>query len=340
MQINVFLFIKKIGKCFLKYVPFSISSRILLILPDRLLIFKNPIKIVIEPTNICNLRCPLCLTGINSLEREKGFMTYKQFVEIFNTLPNNVRLIELFFMGEPFLNKDIFKMIRYAEDHGKQVKISTNATVIGDMTQDILDSGLSDLWVCLDGATKKTHEEYRVGSNFEDILRNIKKLCSAKKEQRLSKPFITLQFLIMKHNEHEIPQIKQIAKQLGVDHIAYKRITLGTTEDIDQKNRHAEKFLPKNKKYIRDKNIDIEEQPKPKYICQWTWMSTILWNGDIIPCCHDPNGELIIGNVFQDGGFQKIYKSKRYKNIRKQILQRQLTICKQCTWDIEPFIDI
>ena len=44
----------------------------------------RPMNITLEPTNICNLFCPICETGAGTLDREEGHMTLKQFKSIIN----------------------------------------------------------------------------------------------------------------------------------------------------------------------------------------------------------------------------------------------------------------
>ncbi len=293
-------------------------------------------RVVIEPTNACNLKCRLCPTW-QYMKREKGFMKLENFKNIIDDNKNIFKRVSMIFAGEPLLNKDLFKMVKYAEDKAIGVLLSTNTTLFdGNKIEELFDSGLSYLIVCLDGATKKTHEQYRQGSNFEQIKKSIKKICQAKKERKAKKPYIDLQFLVMKQNEHEIESIIKLAQSLGVDRLTLKTLSLGSFVDLDKKIQLAKENLPKDSRYSRFifKNNILKEKSKPR-LCSWLRQAVILWNGDVAMCCYDFNGELILGNIFEDNGFKKIFKSKKYRKYRKMAIQRRFKLCQNCNYSAE-----
>lgn len=309
---------KNILKKIYKHTP----KKIIHYIPDKIITQLAPHLIVIEPTTLCNLKCPLCPR--TKLTRLHGSMKFKEFKKITDKLPKTINTMELYFMGEPLMNKEIFKMVKYAEKNKISTKISTNVMLLDKYNDEIFDSNLSHLIVTLDGATKKSHEAYRIGSNFDKITKTIKELCISKEKLNLKKPEITLQFLIMKENENEIEKIIKLSKELGVDHLTLKTISLGA-ENTEKIEKLKKKYLPENKKYIRNKYENKTD------ICYWAFCSVILWNGDITICCYDFDGEYIQGNAIKDD-FNKIYKSKEYKELRKKILKRELKICKKCDY--------
>jgi len=305
-------------------------------LPARFYYFGFNGRIAIEPTNACNLKCRLCPTW-QYMKRDRGFMKLDDYKIIIDENADIFKRINMIFAGEPMLNKDVFEMIRYAEEKGIEVLVSTNTTLFDDdRIENLFDSGLSYLIVCLDGATKETHEQYRRGSNFEQIKENIKKICQAKRVKGLRKPYIILQFLVMKQNEHEIDKIIELAEDLGVDKLDLKTLSLGSFVDLDKKIKLARENLPKDSRYSRFmfKHGILKEKSKPR-ICSWMRQSLIFWNGDLSMCCYDSNGELIIGNIFRDGGFKKILKSKKYRQYRKMAIQRELKLCQNCNYSSE-----
>lgn len=300
-------------------------------LPYQLCDFGFNGSIIIEPTNECNLKCPLCPTSQN-MKREKGFMRLKDFKVIIDENIDIFKNIYMNFAGEPLLNKNVFKMVKYAEEKGIKTMISTNTTLLHRYIDEILNSGLSSLIVCLDGATKDTHELYRVGSDFNKIKENIRKICEEKRKRDLIKPVISLQFIVMKQNEHEIERIIKLAKSLGVDKLVLKSVSLGSWVPINKKIELAKSYLPHQKRYSRY-TVDDKGIPHIKAkvnVCPWIRQSVIYWNGDVTLCCYDYNGELIVGNVFDDGSFKKIWKSEKYKKYRKAVIRRELPLCKNC----------
>src|SRR5512145_1377052 len=53
------------------------TSFLLSAVAKRHLVWGVPPVLTIEPTNICNLRCPLCVTGNGSMERPYGRMDFE-----------------------------------------------------------------------------------------------------------------------------------------------------------------------------------------------------------------------------------------------------------------------
>lgn len=311
----------------LKSLKQNIGSLILSYLPWQFCNFGFSGRIIIEPTNICNLRCPMCSTS--KMKRKRGFLSFENFKKIIDDI-SDLKSVSMNFAGEPLLNKDIFKMVKYAEAKNIKILISTNTVFLDRYMDEALDSGLSNLIVCLDGATKESHERYRRGSNFESIKRNIRDFCKEKKRRNFEKPHVILQFLVMKHNEKEIPAIINLAEDLDVDVLELKTLSLGAHHNMDKKVELAKKFLPSEKysRYIwKDGKPILKYKPK---LCHWVRQSVILWNGDVICCCYDFEGELVVGNVFRDGGFKKIWNSNKYKKYRKKILRREFNLCKNC----------
>jgi radical SAM protein with 4Fe4S-binding SPASM domain len=267
------------------------------------------------------------------MTRKRGSMTFVQFKQIVDEIEGKINRIYLTNFGEPFLNDDLVNMIRYASNKGIRIKVSTNTTKLrNDLIKEILNCGLDQLIVCLDGATKTTHEKYRIGSNFEEVAENIKKICSEKKKRKLGKPTIVLQFIVMRHNEHEIDKIKELALKLGVDVLALKSVSLGSWGDNSLRKKFSEEYLPKNLDYIRYVSKNGVLKPKRhSEVCHWVMKNgVILWNGDLTICCYDYDGYYVIGNVFRDGGFFKLHKSDKFRKIRKKIVKKELELCKNC----------
>lgn len=305
-------------------------------LPSILYYFGFNGRLAIEVTNSCNLRCRLCPTWQN-MKRERGFMALEKFKIIIDDNQDILKRLDMIFAGEPLLNKDVFRMIKYAEDRSVRVLLSTNTTLFSDeKIEELFDSRLSYLVVCLDGATKETHEQYRRGSDFNQVVNNIEKICRFKKEKKLSRPYLVLQFLVMKQNENEIEKIIKLAKDLGVDKLSLKTLSLGSFVELDRKIELAKENLPLDDNYSRFtfKSGLLKEKSKPR-LCAWLKQAVVLWNGDVSMCCYDFNGDLAVGNIFTGGGLKKILKSKKYRQRRKMAIQRKFKLCQNCNYSAE-----
>jgi MoaA/NifB/PqqE/SkfB family radical SAM enzyme len=144
-------------------------------------------EVTIEASSACNCRCIMC--AVPQLKREKGLMKFDDFRAIVDKLPSSIRQVDFAFAGEPLLNPDIFKMVRYFRgiSQSARIRISTNGMRLRYFSpEEVLRSGVSEIDVALDGATAATHESYRQGSSFEEICESLKNLCATKKRLGLA----------------------------------------------------------------------------------------------------------------------------------------------------------
>ncbi len=187
-------------------------------------ILGNPYYIVLDPTSYCQLDCPFC----GREERPVSTMKFSDFAAILEGLGKTCTNLELYNWGEPFLNKEILEMIRHASsEYGIFTRISSNLNIDKpDLYRELVSSGLNWLTISLDGASQATYEKYRVKGSFDTVVRNIKILVARKRELRQVEPKLVWQFLVFRHNEHEIEMAKQMAKELGVDEIAFRKPNL------------------------------------------------------------------------------------------------------------------
>ena len=91
-----------------------------------------PVWLTIDPTNICNLKCPFCPTGNGGIKRPKGMMNKENFEKIMNMLGPYLLHIDMMNWGEPLLHKDIYQMISYAKKFDIHITLSTNFQVFFD----------------------------------------------------------------------------------------------------------------------------------------------------------------------------------------------------------------
>jgi radical SAM protein with 4Fe4S-binding SPASM domain len=289
-----------------------------------------PFIINIEPTVTCNLRCPHCITGMGLIKRESSSLNLKLYKNILNELGDKLWYLLLYNQGEPFLHEQFFEFIELAKKKGIYVTTSTNGHFLAkeEFIERLVKSGLDSIIISLDGADKKTYEKYRYNGDFNKVFKGIERLSDCKRKMNSDTPKILLQFLLMKHNEHQLVKIKQQSKTLGADRLLVK------TFQIEDRNK-ALTFLPRQEKYNRYK-IEKENFNQKKIVsknCSRLWYSTvILSDGRVVPCCFDKNGKFSFGNI-KDKSLKEIWTSDGYKKFRSQITRDRefFEICRNCT---------
>lgn len=289
-----------------------------------------PVLLGIEPTNVCNLNCPICETGSGVLERKKKFMTFDEFKYILDQFDDNLDQLNFYFMGEPFLNKDAYRMINYASSRKISVTSCTNGEYV--IPEELVESGIREIDFQIAGMTQKSHEFYRINANLGKTLLNLEKTIELRnKLSSANKMKIVIGFILMKHNEHEVDNFIAYCKSIGVDHYNI----IGTClRNVDQ----GEIYLPTDRSYWyydeeKYKKGKLVPKKRPDNICGWIYSTTtIMANGDVVACCRDAKGNYIFGNVFEEN-FYNIWNNEKYQRLRKIVSENsnEFPLCELCS---------
>lgn len=290
-----------------------------------------PVSISFEPTTSCNLRCPECPSGLRAFSRPTGMLKKDFFSETIDQLSRELMYLVFYFQGEPYLNPDFLDMVRYAASKKIYTATSTNGHFLNDANaKRTVESGLDRLIISIDGTTQETYEQYRVGGNLKKVLVGAANIIKWKKELNSSKPFVIFQFLVVRHNEHQIEEVKQLAKQIGVDQVRLK-----TAQVYDYEN-DPNRLIPTNNRYSRykkDKNGKMAFRGNNANHCWRLWHDPVItWDGAVVPCCFDKDARHRLGNL-RDQSFKELWQNKNYRNFRSQVLQsrKNIDICANCS---------
>ena len=323
-------FIKKLNctkiinilKVYFSFIFSSVTKR-----PIR---FGMPISMSIEPSAFCNLQCPQCPVGTGKLNRKQGNIDVFLYKKIIDQSAKYLTNLFLYFQGEPFLNKNIFDLIKYASQKNIYTATSTNGHFFtNDNILEIIKSGLDTLIISLDGTNQQTYEKYRIGGNFDTVVEGIKNLLKTRDLLKTNKPFIELQFLVLKSNEHQIEEIKKIAKNLGVDTLSIKTAQVYNFENDKD-------FIPiQHQKFSRYKKVGDKWilKKKLKNRCWRLWNSVVItWDGLVLPCCFDKDAKYAFGNI-KNADLKKIIKNNKFKIFAKKLLtsRKEIDICQNCS---------
>lgn len=286
-----------------------------------------PYSISIEPTNNCNLRCPQCPTGLGVLNRSKGYMSLDLFKIVIDKSHKYLLNLFIYFQGEPFLNKNIFEMIEYANSKNVYTTISSNAMFVDEIiAQRVVLSGLDKIIISYDGINNETYQKYRIGGNLLIVQQAISFLKNKKIELNKNNPQIELQFIVNRFNEHQIKEFIEFAKSLKLN---YK---LKTMQIVDFETINT--FLPIFEKYSRYKYFENQWKLKRKLKnrCFRIWNSLVIgWNGDVLPCCYDKDATYKLGNINNDE-FYKIKGNEKFRQFAQKTRKNieQIEICRNC----------
>ncbi len=212
----------------------------------RPVVWGRPVAIMMEPISRCNLQCPLCPIGARELKRELGTMTLAHFVRILDNVGPQVRVLALWNQGEPTINDALPAMIRAAHERGIYTMTSTNGNLLlrRNLIARLLDSGLDEIIFSIDGLTQETYQLYRIGGHLDVVAEAMQTLRRLRDARAQKTPRIVMQWLPMKHNQHEIPRLRKTASAWGADTVEIKTTQIYT-------DAQAAEFLPELKELWR-----------------------------------------------------------------------------------------
>ncbi|MEM9672942.1 MAG: SPASM domain-containing protein [Bacteroidota bacterium] len=289
-----------------------------------------PISLSVEPTTACNLRCPECPSGLRSFSRPTGKLPMDLYRQVIDELQETLLYLLLYFQGEPYLHPQFLELVEQAARKNIYTATSTNAHFLHDeAARQTVASGLDRLIISIDGTTQETYQSYRIGGKLDKVLEGANNVVRWKRKLRSRTPHIIFQFLVVRPNEHQIEEVKQLAEQVGVDEVKFK-----TAQIYDY--QQGSPLIPTQEKYARYRQrADGSYTIKNKLLdhCWKMWHSCVMtWDGRIVPCCFDKDAHHVLGSV-QDSSFREVWYGEAYRQFRAQLLKsrQQIDICQNCT---------
>lgn len=318
-------------------------------------VFGRPYRMKIESTNICNTKCQLCPTGIGLQGRPKGKMDTNRYKKLVDELKWHLTTLDLSMWGDPLIVPDIYDMIRYAHDRGIWTYISSNLHAFKieprkgetkDQATQLVESGL-DLMTCsLHAATQETFAIYQPGKTLADGIEKIRHIIKTRDAMGSRTPFIQLNFVVTRYNQHEREAFQKLADELGCKAVFStpslnirfqnqddKLVPLGLAPDVlEQRVRsHIQKWLPEDDEFalepyrdiLEGKTLDANHYNGHKdFNCDWPWRQSVInWDGEVAVCCGSFDPEEDMGNVFENG-FAKVWNGPVYRHARRSFTRR------------------
>lgn len=289
-----------------------------------------PFSISMEPTTACNLRCPECPSGLRAFTRPTGNLKQEFFRRVIDELADDLWALTFYFQGEPYINPGFLDMVHYANQKGIYTNTSTNAHFLSDSKAEAtVRSGLSRLIISIDGTDQETYSAYRREGTLEKVIEGAERVVAWKKKLKSLNPHIVFQFLVVKPNEHQIPEVRKLARQIGADDLWLK-----TAQVYDPRDDHP--LIPNQEKYSRyrrNKDGVWETKGRQANSCWKMWHSCVVtWDGKVVPCCFDKDAKWVMGDLNKQR-FSEIWNGAKYNAFRDRVLhdRRSIDMCRNCS---------
>ena len=314
-----------------------------------------------EVTGACNLACRMCLVRYRpKLGKAQGAMCFHTFKALVDALPALEKLT-LQGLGEPLLAPDLVRMVEYAAGRGVRVGFNTNGTLLTrDKAERLVDAGLDWLHVSLDGATAKTYESIRDGSDFGRVRGNVLDLVDVMRRRGATKPVLLLVFVAMKRNVHELPDLVRLAAEWGVGRLYVQNLS-HSFSDTDpaggyreirafaaaealwaEEDAEADAILGEARSLASDLGVELrlpalEERARPRRAgtpgCHWPFSSAyVTHDGKVQPCCMVMGADrAVLGNV-EEEDFAAVWVGEPYRDFRSALLTSEPPdVCRGCS---------
>lgn len=311
-----------------------------------------PIKLDIENVSRCNFRCVMCQVSEWQGGKRAEDLAFHKFKEIIDT---NYGLLEIKIqgMGEPTMGRDdYFEMIKYARNQHIWVRTVTNGSLLhqNDNISKFLSSGVNEIQISIDGASKNVFESIRRGGKFEKVKKNVKQLNEEAK--KIGKANTKMWTVVQKANIHELESLVDTSLELGFSSLVFSldvidwgnsqwstrnssikadtELTFTRAVSLIERGRESGvtvSFWNINEKYSTN---------SPSTLCPWPFERSYIGSDErVVPCCMiaDPNTFEILGSdsEIKNKTFVEIWKSKEYASFRESHLTGKLPkICLNC----------
>lgn len=269
-------------------------------------------RIYIEITNVCNLSCSFC----KQTKRKKQMMTTDQFESILKKINSYTDYIYLHVKGEPLIHPKLKEILDIASKYQKKVTITTNATLLKENEQILLESS------CIRQMNLSLHSENNKENYLEEIFQSVDKLS---KKMNIVYRFWTL------HNGNLNEKSTEIVKKIN----SYYHLS----PEIVEKLYKESNIKIKENIYVNKDNEFLWPEVENDYYepCGYCHalkdQMAILVDGTIIPCCLDGEGIINLGNIYENT-LEEIIFGNRAQNMIKGFQSRRVNeeLCKHCNF--------
>jgi len=285
-----------------------------------------PYVIYIDPTNLCNFKCKFCPTGdldlLKQVGREQSSIDFEWFKKIINDIQQfdqKLKLLSLYKDGEPLVNKDFAKMVRYAKeaDIAQKIWTKTNGALLNPkLNSEIIDAGLDMIHISVESTSEDGYFSIaNVNIDYEEFKSNIKDFYDKRNNCKMYIKIIDVNLSDAEKEKFyndftEICDFISIEKLMGWSHSDLKDFTMGISSDTYD-------GLPLIKK---------EVCAYPFYVL------AVNADGSVSVCGNDWSYKTAVGNIKEES-LLDIWQGKKLFELRKMFLEfrrSENSACADC----------
>ncbi len=283
------------------------------VLPVQNHLDSYPPYVQIEPSSVCNYRCAFCYQTDKSFSNPgsmyMGTMSYEMYKEIIDMLEGKTEFLSLASRGEPFLCKELPRMLAYSANKFLNLKINTNASLLNEeRIHSLLSGGTRTIVFSIDAPEKELYESLRVNGRIEVVEKKLKLFHSIKEKHYSKSKIITRVSGVYLDERQNMSAMKEKWGDY-VDQITFV-------------------------KYNPWENVYESEESNIITPCSDLWRRLFIWyDGKVNPCDTDYKSSLSIGSLKDYSSLSDLWNSELYNKLRELHIGKQrdkLNPCKNC----------
>ncbi len=188
---------------------------------DDVLIYSeySDIFFTIDVMGACNLRCPSCAHGVDGVRAPSGSMSFSTFVDVVDKIKRDSDFathISLYSWGEPFLHKDLPRLVDHLHREGISAALSTNLSFESDARlRDVIKSAPEYLKISLSGYDAVAYDQSHLGGSIDLVKSNLFRLRHYI-DKFSAGTLVDVNYHLYKHNSRgNLRDMKRLCDELG-----------------------------------------------------------------------------------------------------------------------------
>jgi radical SAM protein with 4Fe4S-binding SPASM domain len=302
----------------------------------------SPHSIQIECTTRCNLKCTFC--ELSYWTEKPADLKLDNMQKMVEHLPK-LKRVDLTGIGESLMNRDFFAIVAFLKTRGMYVTLNDNFTLLTEKAaRRIVELGVDQIFLSLDGATKETYEQIRVGAKFDQVTANARRLLQIKREMGTKQPEVKINTVVCSINYHELPAIVELAHDIGIGMVQFvNAITFESTENMGTTGVQPEVKAILQVALERARQLGVLVKMElfdklPVQQCDFPWKRNfVTYDGYVHPCCYTTQSgdrraqnRRSFGNL-SESSFEEIWHSEVYSAFRRKLQKGVLPhACEHC----------
>lgn len=287
---------------------------------------ETPFLIYLDPSSACNFKCEFCPSAFSTKEdfekKTFDFELFKKVIDDLKEFNSPIKVMRMNKIGEPLVNKNISKMIKYAKD-SKMVNFidfATNASLLNnELSLELVEAGLDKINISIEGVNEEQYKKYvHADIDFNSFVENIKFLYRNKKQLEITIK-IPSNYITEDDKKIFFDTFSDYCDRIFIENLT----SIWPNFDINKKSDILK--VEEKSQYGLD---DCD-----KKVCSYIFYSMVInSNGSVSACCPDWQEKLIIGNV-NNQSLKEIWNSNILKELQIMHLEgnrKNNDICANC----------